>query len=65
MPGMDETVVETTRQPAPLGALVLGEMSVLGQLLRHQQPVPAPVGGLRSYGCSQDTSSVTPVCEGA
>ena len=64
MPETDEVVVETTQQPATLGASVLGGMSVPGQLLGHQQPVPAPVGGLRSYGCSQDTSSVTPVCEG-
>ena len=64
MPKTDETVAETTQQPATLGASVLGGMSVLGQLLRHHQPVPAPVGGLRSYGCSQDKSSVTPVCEG-
>ena len=52
------------RIPGSLGTSVLGGMSVLGQLLRHHQPAPVPVGGLRSYGCSPDTSSVTPVCEG-
>ena len=57
-------VAETTQQPATLGASVLGGMSVLGQLLRHHQPAPVPVGGLRSYGWPPDTSSVTPVCEG-
>jgi len=65
MPETDETVVETTQQPAALGASVLGGMSVvLGQLLRHHQPAPVLVGGLRSYGWTPDTSSVTPVCEG-
>ncbi len=64
MPETDETVVETTQQPATLGASVLGGMSVPEQLLRHQQPAPVLVGGLRSYGWTPDTSSVTPVCEG-
>ena len=58
-------VAETTQQPATLGASVLGGMSVPEQLLRHQQPAPVLVGGLRSYGWTPDTSSVTPVCEGA
>ena len=64
MPETDDVVAETTQQPATLGASVLGGMSVLGQLLRHHQPAPVPVGGLRSYGWPPDTSSVTPVCEG-
>ena len=64
MPETDETVAETTQQPATLGASVLGGMSVPEQLLRHQQPVPVPVDELRSYGWPPDTSSVTPVCEG-
>ena len=38
MPETDETVAETTQQPATLGASVLGGMSVPEQLLRHQQP---------------------------
>ena len=65
MPATDETVAETTQQPATLGTSALGGMSVLEQLLRHQQPAPVPVDGLRSYGWSPDTSSVAPVCEGA
>ena len=59
-PTTDEVVAETAQQPATLGASVLGGMSVPEQLLRHHQPAPALVDGLRSYGRTSDTSPVTP-----